>query len=114
MNDCIFCKITRGDIPTKFVYEDEHVVAFPDLHPKMPVHMLIVPRLHIATMNDFPNEPALAQSMMHAVQQVARDCKIDANGYRTIINTNADGGQEVYHLHWHVLGGRAVGRMVST
>jgi histidine triad (HIT) family protein len=105
--DCIFCKIAKGEIPAKIIYEDDQVVAFDDLRPQAPFHKLIIPRKHIATLNDFDKEDAkLAGQMMLVAQKIARDCGIAESGYRVVVNTNRDSGQEVFHIHFHLLGGR--------
>jgi len=107
---CIFCKIAAGEIPSERVYEDEHVVAFRDVRPQAPVHVLVVPRAHLASMEEL-EDPALAGALLQAVGKVARQEKLD-KGWRLIANTGPDGGQEVEHLHLHVLGGRRLGRML--
>jgi histidine triad (HIT) family protein len=110
MPDCLFCKIVNGDIPTDRIYEDDDVLAFPDINPAAPVHVLIIPKRHIATTLDLADEaPELAGAMMKAAAEVARKKNIDKSGYRLIYNTNADGGQEVFHVHMHVLGGEPIG-----
>ncbi|MCQ2957597.1 MAG: histidine triad nucleotide-binding protein [Candidatus Gastranaerophilales bacterium] len=102
--DCIFCKIANGEIPCKFVYETDDVVAFDDLNPQAPIHTLIVPKQHFETIEDV-NDPELLAKLMLAVKEVAK-IKGAKNGFRTVINTKEDGGQEVFHLHIHVLAGR--------
>jgi histidine triad (HIT) family protein len=107
MTDCIFCKIAAGEIPGERLYEDEHVLAFRDLNPQAPVHVLIIPRKHIATLNDLHDEDAeLAGRLFLAAQAVAEQAGIAEAGYRTVVNCNAEAGQSVYHIHLHVLGGR--------
>ena len=107
MEDCIFCKIVRGDIPCKKVYEDDRVMAFEDIHPMAPVHVLIVPKEHIATLMDVAGAGlAIMGDLTRAAQAVARAKGIDRRGFRTVINCNAEGGQLVFHLHMHLLGGR--------
>jgi len=107
MNDCIFCRIASGEIPAKIVYEDDHVVAFRDLSPQAPVHVLVIPRRHIATVNALAASDAeLVGRMVLAAKQVAADEGIAEDGYRTVMNCNADGGQTVFHIHLHLLGGR--------
>ena len=107
MTDCIFCKIAAGDIPADKVYEDDDVVAFRDLNPQAPTHILVIPRRHIATLNDLQAEDAeLVGKMYLAAKKVAVEDGIAEAGYRTVFNCNKAGGQEVYHLHLHVLGGR--------
>lgn len=110
---CLFCKIIAGDIPSTRVFESEQLVAFRDIHPKAPVHILVVPKRHFATVNELPATGELMNHLLAAVQQIVRDEKIAASGYRLIFNVNADGGQEVDHVHWHILGGKPLGRMVA-
>lgn len=103
--DCLFCKIIAGQIPSKKVYEDDDVLAFHDIHPWAPVHFLIIPKTHIATMAEVtPAEQALMGKMMVLAPQLMAQLGV-AGGFRQIINTGRDGGQEVYHLHMHVIGG---------
>jgi histidine triad (HIT) family protein len=112
MSDCIFCKIVAGEIPSTLVYEDEHVIAFEDINPLAPVHVLIVPRSHVATLNDTGDAPpGLADAVMRAAREIARQRGVAGPGYRLVANCNAEGGQEVFHLHFHLLGGRQMGRM---
>lgn len=107
MTDCIFCKIAAGDIPATKLYEDDQVVAFRDLNPQAPTHVLVIPRKHIATLNDLePGDAELIGRLYLAARQVAAAEGIAASGYRTVFNCNRDAGQEVFHLHLHVLGGR--------
>ena len=103
-DDCIFCKLANGQIPCKFVYETDDVVAFDDLNPQAPIHTLIVPKQHFETIEEV-NDSELLGKLMLAVKEVAK-IKNAKNGFRTVINTREDGGQEVFHLHIHVLGGR--------
>lgn len=106
MEDCIFCKIAAGSIPSRKVYEDEKVLAFEDIHPMAPIHVIIIPKKHIATLMDVDLESmADLQSMMGAAQEVARVKKVDQKGFRMVINCNREGGQVVFHLHMHLLGG---------
>lgn len=105
MDDCLFCKIVAGDIPSDRVYEDEQVVVFRDIHPKAKVHLLVVPREHIASLEELePANDGLMGHIMRLLPQLARREGLD-NGFRTIINTGRGGGQEVFHLHVHLLGG---------
>ena len=106
MSDCIFCKMVSGEIQPDMVYEDEWVIAFRDIHPKARVHVLVIPRQHIATLNDLPQDPSLASALLGAVRKVAQLEGL-SEGYRTVVNCGKDGGQEVFHLHFHVLGGRS-------
>lgn len=105
MNDCIFCKIAAGAIPADIVYEDDSVRAFRDIDPKAPVHVVIIPRDHVATLNDISG-PELAGRMMLAAVKTAAVLGLRDNGYRIVANCNADGGQTVFHIHLHLLGGR--------
>lgn len=105
--DCVFCAIISGDIETKLVYEDNQVVVFNDLYPKAPVHQLIVPRVHIPSVADLdPNDIDLPGHMIQIARQMAVKANIDQSGYRLIFNCRHDGGQEIDHLHLHLLGGR--------
>ncbi len=105
MNDCLFCKIARGDIPVKVLAFNEHALAFPDLRPVAPTHALVIPRAHFASLGDLTDFDVLGA--MHALAvQVARDTGILQSGFRTVINSGPDAGQTVFHLHLHVLGGR--------
>jgi histidine triad (HIT) family protein len=114
MSDCIFCKIARGEIPCKKIYEDDDFLAFHDIHPQRPVHFLLIPKGHIATLYDAgPEHEAVLGRMLARAGSLAREQGL-GDGFRTIINTGKVGGQEVYHLHLHVLGGPLpVGPMVS-
>jgi len=107
MDDCLFCKIIRGDIPSDKVYEDDSVYAFRDINPQAPTHILIIPKEHIPTINDLneANQSVLGAVMLTA-KKLAADEGITDSGYRTVFNCNADGGQAVYHIHLHLLGGR--------
>ena len=111
--DCIFCKIAQGEIPSKTVLEDEHLIAFDDIAPLAPVHTLVIPKKHIANVGDAGDEDgALMGRLVLAARDVARLKGVDESGFRLIANTRSDGGQEVYHLHVHVIGGRPLGRML--
>jgi len=107
MSDCIFCKIANGEIPTEFVYEDDDIVAFRDLNPQAPTHILVIPRRHIATTNDIAeDDDALVGRMVRVAGLLAKQEGIDERGYRTVLNCNAEAGQSVFHIHLHLLGGR--------
>lgn len=107
MSDCIFCRIAAGEIPAELVYEDDLVVGFRDLNPQAPTHVLIIPRKHIATLNELqPEDEVIIGRLYTAAAQVAAREGLAERGYRTLINCNADGGQTVFHLHLHLLGGR--------
>jgi histidine triad (HIT) family protein len=103
--NCIFCKIIAGAIPSRRVYEDDELLAFHDIHPWAPVHVLIIPKAHIATLSDVtPAHDALLGRMLGLAPRLMRDLGV-TNGFRTLINTGVDGRQEVMHLHMHVMGG---------
>lgn len=107
--DCIFCKISQKELPATIVYENEHVVAFDDLHPRAPIHKLIIPRKHIATLNDLKSEDAnLVGQLYLAAQKLAKEAGIAEVGYRVVMNCNAGAGQAVFHIHLHLLGGRTL------
>lgn len=108
--DCIFCKIARKEIPAEIVWEDDEVVAFKDLHPAAPVHLLVVPKRHIATLND-AGDGALLGRLLLAAKDLAAKAGVAESGYRTLINCNRGAGQVVFHLHIHVLGGRPLAGM---
>lgn len=104
--DCLFCKIAAGMIPAKRLKEDEHALAFPDINPQAPVHVLIIPKRHLAShAHALPEDAAVLGHLLHVAGEVARAENLE-NGYRLVINTGADGGQTVDHLHVHLLGGR--------
>jgi len=103
--DCIFCKIVAGQIPAKKVHEDEELIAFHDIHPWAPVHVLIIPKVHITSLADAgPEHEAMLGRLLGLAPRLMKELGVD-NGFRTVINTGHDGGQEVQHLHMHVLGG---------
>lgn len=103
--DCLFCKISQGEIPASIAYEDDNVIAFEDIAPKAPTHLLIIPREHIETLNDL-EDAALAGHLLMTAKKLAAERGIAEDGYRTLINCNEGGGQVVFHLHCHLLGGR--------
>jgi histidine triad (HIT) family protein len=104
---CLFCRIAAGELPAKLIHEDDSLVAFHDINPQAPVHVLIVPRRHIATLNDLSAEDdELVGKMLRRAAVIARDRGIAARGYRTVFNCNREAGQTVSHIHLHVLGGR--------
>jgi histidine triad (HIT) family protein len=105
--NCLFCKIANKQIPADIVFEDEQVIAFRDISPQAPVHQLIIPRRHITTLNDVVHDDrALIGHMVYTASQLAAAEKLSAPGYRLIMNCNQDGGQTVFHIHLHLLGGR--------
>lgn len=108
--DCLFCKIANGEIPATPVYEDDQVIAFNDIDPKAPVHILIIPRRHICTTLDLDEADVTLVGHIHLVAgRIARQLGFDEAGFRLVNNCNADGGQVVWHLHFHLLAGRAMG-----
>jgi histidine triad (HIT) family protein len=107
MESCLFCRIAKKELPSKIAYEDDRVFAFHDIKPQAPVHVLICPRKHIATLNDVSEEDASVLTHIFATaRKLAQQFGIAEAGYRTIFNVNSDGGQMVFHLHLHLIGGR--------
>jgi histidine triad (HIT) family protein len=107
MTDCLFCKFVNGEIEPDKVYEDEHVFAFRDINPQAPTHILVIPKKHIATLNDLQaDDEALVGKLYLAAQKIAQDEGIAEDGYRTVMNCNEMAGQTVFHIHLHLLGGR--------
>lgn len=107
---CLFCRIAAGELPATFVYQDDAIVAFHDVNPQAPVHVLIVPRAHIATLNDLePAHDAVVGGLIRRAAVIAAELGIAARGYRTVFNCNREAGQTVFHLHLHLLGGRPMG-----
>ena len=106
---CLFCRIVAGEIPASKVYEDEALLAFNDINAQAPMHALVIPKAHIATANDLSAEhDALVGAMVRCGAAIAKQRGYDATGYRSVINTNAQAGQSVFHLHLHVIGGRSM------
>ena len=106
---CLFCRIIAGEIPATKVFEDDMLVAFNDINPQAPMHTLIVPRVHVATLNDLgANHDAVVGAMVRRAAAIAADRGYAGSGYRTVFNCNADAGQAVFHIHLHVLGGRTM------
>jgi histidine triad (HIT) family protein len=109
MSDCLFCRIARKEIPATLVYEDDEMFVIDDIRPQAPLHALVIPKRHIATLNALaPEHDALVGAMMRCAAAVAADRGFAERGFRTVFNTNADSGQAVYHIHLHVLGGRSL------
>jgi histidine triad (HIT) family protein len=107
MEDCLFCKIINKEIPSDIVFEDENILAFKDIDPQAPVHILIIPKEHITTTNDLEeNHKELIGEIHLVAKNLAKEFGISADGYRTVLNCNKSGGQAVYHIHLHLLGGR--------
>jgi histidine triad (HIT) family protein len=108
-SSCLFCRIAAGEIPATKVYEDDRIIAFTDINPQAPMHVLVVPREHIATLNDLdPAHDGLVGALVRRGAAIAAERGYAASGYRTVFNCNADAGQAVFHIHLHVLGGRTL------
>ena len=107
MEDCIFCKIVRGEIPARKVFEDERIIAFEDINPQAPVHILIIPKEHYESLNAVPegNEDVLGH-ILNETRKIAAERGLKESGYRVVLNTGRDSGQDVLHIHFHLLGGR--------
>ncbi len=104
---CLFCRIVRRELPAKILFEDERVLAFEDMRPQAPVHVLVIPKAHFASLNDAPEgSEALLGELVLAARRAAQDKGIAETGYRVVLNTGRDSGQEILHIHFHVLGGR--------
>ena len=106
-DDCLFCRIVRKEIPAKLVAEDEHCVAFRDINPQAPVHVLVIPREHVPSLNQ-ATDPAMLGRLSLMAADIARREGVAESGYRTVVNTNAGAGQTVFHVHLHLLGGRSL------
>jgi histidine triad (HIT) family protein len=107
--DCLFCRIASRDIPSREVFSDDELYAFEDINPQAPVHVLVIPRQHVPTLNDLqPGDDALVGRMVRAAARIARDRNIAEPGYRVVLNCNAHAGQSVWHVHLHLLGGRVL------
>jgi histidine triad (HIT) family protein len=113
MADCIFCKIIHGEIPSEIVYQDEEILAFKDIHPVAPVHILVIPKKHIASVNELtPEDAAVVGKIFLVIKDLAEKSGVAAAGYRVVANCGENGGQEVGHLHFHLLGGKFLGRKI--
>ncbi|MFT3741229.1 MAG: histidine triad nucleotide-binding protein [Gammaproteobacteria bacterium] len=109
MQNCLFCKIIQKEIPATIIWEDDQIIAFDDIYPRAPQHKLIIPRKHIATLNDLtPEDTQLAGHLLMTAQALAKQLGIAEPGYRVVMNCNAGAGQVVYHIHLHLLGGRSL------
>jgi histidine triad (HIT) family protein len=106
-DDCLFCRIVRKEIPAKLVAEDEHSIAFRDINPQAPLHVLVIPREHVPSL-DQADDPQLLGRLSLMAAEIARKEGVASSGYRTVMNTNAAAGQTVFHVHLHLLGGRAM------
>ena len=108
--DCLFCRIVRKELPAKVLFENDRILAFEDIRPKAPVHVLVIPKDHFASLNDAPEgAAALLGEILLRARAIAREKGIGETGYRIVLNTARDSGQEVFHIHFHVLGGRPMG-----
>lgn len=109
MADCLFCRIINREIKGSIVYEDDRLIAFNDINPQAPTHVLIVPKRHIASLNDLtPDDDEIVGEMARRAAEIAKDKGISAGGFRTVFNTNRDAGQTVFHIHLHLIGGRVM------
>jgi histidine triad (HIT) family protein len=109
VSDCLFCKIVERQIPASIVYEDERVLAFNDINPQGPTHVLVIPKQHIPSLNDLtPEHDAIVGELARRAAAIARERGISAGGYRAVFNTNRDAGQTVFHIHLHLIGGRSL------
>ena len=107
--ECLFCKMVSGEIKPNTVYEDSDVLAFRDIHPQAPVHILVIPKKHIATLNDLnQRDEGLVGKLIATAARIAKESGVAESGYRTVMNCNADAGQSVFHVHLHLLGGRVM------
>jgi len=111
MEECVFCKIIRGEIPSEKVYEDEKVLAFKDIHPAAPIHILIIPKQHVQNILE-AKDIEMIQALMEAVRKIAKQLGIEEKGFRLITNCGKDSGQEVMHLHFHLLAGKPLGEKI--
>ena len=110
MSDCLFCRMAAGEIPVKLVYEDQDLIAINDINPQAPLHVLVIPKTHISSLNDLrPEHDTLVGSMIRRAAAIAEDHGYSERGFRTVFNTNHEAGQSVFHIHLHVLAGRAQG-----
>ena len=113
MDDCVFCKIIKGEIPSEKVYEDEDVIAFKDINPVTPIHILVIPKKHIATLLDVTEEDShLISKLFVAINKIAKQIGIEENGFRIVANCGKDSGQEVMHIHFHLLAGKKLGTKI--
>ena len=107
MSQCLFCKIINKEIKSDIVYEDDDLLVFKDINPQAPVHLLIIPKKHISSLNEIdPVDIEILGKLNLIVKKLSSDFRIEKSGYRVVVNTNSDAGQAVFHIHWHLLGGR--------
>ena len=113
MEDCVFCKIIKGEIPSDKVYEDEEIIAFKDIQPAAPIHVLIIPKKHIENLLEVRQEDSdLISHIYQVINKIAKDLNIEEDGFRVIVNCGKDAGQEVMHLHFHLLAGKKLGSKI--
>ena len=113
MDDCLFCKIVKGDIPSEKVYEDSEILAFKDINPAAPIHILVIPKKHITSLAHMEKEDeAIVGKIYGVINNIAKEQGFKENGYRVIVNCGKDGGQEVMHLHFHLLAGKQLGEKI--
>lgn len=114
MEDCLFCKIIKREIPSNTVYEDEEILAFRDINPVAPVHVLVIPKKHISSLVDLkPEDEALVGRIYSVINKIAKQENVFESGFRVVVNCGEDGGQEVKHLHFHLLGGKKLGTKLN-
>lgn len=110
MEDCLFCKIIKGEIPSEKVYEDDEILAFKDINPAAPIHILVIPKKHISNLLEVkPEDSILISKIYEVINKIANEQKIEKDGFRVIVNCGKDAGQEVMHLHFHLLAGKKLG-----
>ena len=113
MDDCVFCKIIDGKIPSEKIYENENIVAFKDINPVAPIHILVIPKKHIPTLIDVKEEDSyLIGEVFTAINKIAKQLDIEKNGFRLIANCGSDAGQEVMHIHFHIIAGKKLGTKI--
>lgn len=113
MNDCLFCKIIKKEIPSTIVYEDEEILAFRDINPVAPVHVLVIPKKHISSLTNLePQDELIVGKIYGVINKIAKQENIFESGFRVIVNCGEDGGQEVKHLHFHLIGGKKLGTKI--
>ena len=113
MEDCVFCKIIKGEIPSEKVYEDDEILAFKDINPAAPIHILVIPKKHITSLAQLEKEDEIVVGKIYGViNKIAKEQGFKENGYRVIVNCGKDGGQEVMHLHFHLLAGKQFGEKI--
>ena len=113
MEDCVFCKIIKGEIPSNKVYEDEEILAFKDINPAAPIHILVIPKKHIPSLVELEQgDEEIIGKIYKVINKIAKEQGIDNKGFRVIVNCGKDGGQEVNHLHFHLLGGKQLGEKI--